>query len=235
MIHVENLVKTHGVHRILDGISLNIRRGEVAAIIGPSGSGKSTFLRCLNGLEPIQGGTIRIGDADLGANLVAVRQKLGFVFQQFNLFPHLTVVENCVLGPLQVRKEGRAEATARVEALLARVGLTEKAHQLPRKLSGGQQQRAAIVRALAMEPEAILFDEPTSALDPVMAAEVMSVITDLAKQGQTMLVVTHSMSFAQSVAKKVYVFAAGKVVESGPPAQLFTNPQHEVTRALISS
>lgn len=242
MIEVKNLVKRHGANEVIKGISLSVKKGEVDAIIGPSGGGKSTFLRCLNALEPFQGGEVRIGnhvltpathpakDAKL---LQAVRKDVGFVFQQFNLFPHLSVVGNLIEAPVQVLGESADQARERARVLLERVGLGAKGEAFPRDLSGGQQQRVAIARTLMMRPEAVLFDEPTSALDPVMANEVLKVMEDLAKEGQTMIVVTHSMSFARSVADKVHVFAGGYDVESGPPSEVFGNPQHAVTRSFL--
>ena len=242
MIAVKDLWKRHGKLDILRGISFDVPKGEVDAIIGPSGGGKSTFLRCLNGLEPFQGGNVRVGELTLTSEttarkdarlLEAVRRKVGFVFQQFNLFPHLTVLQNCTEAPLRVMHEPPDSAAARATALLERVGMGHKLDAWPRDLSGGQQQRVAIARTLAMRPEVILFDEPTSALDPVMAGEVLGVMTDLAKEGQTMVVVTHSMSFARQVATRVHVFAGGHDVEHGPPAQVFGDPQHEVTRSFL--
>jgi polar amino acid transport system ATP-binding protein len=242
MIAVEQLTKRHGALTILDQLSLTVQRGEVAAIIGPSGGGKSTFLRCINGLERIQGGRVTVGDLQLApetdprrdaALLQAVRKKVGFVFQQFNLFPHLDVLANLVEAPVQVNGEDRASAEARGMQLLERVGMAHKARAYPKDLSGGQQQRVAIARTLNMRPDCILFDEPTSALDPVMAGEVLKVITDLARGHQTMIVVTHSMSFAREVSDHVHVFAGGKDVEHGPPAQIFGDPQHEITRAFL--
>ena len=243
MIEAIGLVKDHGALRVLDGISLKVARGEVAAIIGPSGGGKSTFLRCLNGLERFQGGSVVIDGERLVAGaperereaiLAGVRRKVGMVFQGFNLFPHMDVLRNVVEAPVHVLGLGRAEAEARAEALLRRVGLGDKLRAMPRQLSGGQQQRVAIARALAMEPEAILFDEPTSALDPRMTAEVLAVIADLARDGQTMLVVTHAMSFARQLAHTVHVFGGGLVIESGPPAQIFEDPRHEATRHFLA-
>jgi polar amino acid transport system ATP-binding protein len=243
MIAVDSLVKRHGELEVLRGISLEVKKGEVAAVIGPSGGGKSTFLRCINGLESFQGGEIRVGDLRLPAGLHPhrdaallrrVRTRVGFVFQQFNLFPHMTALENVIEAPLHVLGLPRAEAVARAVELLRRVGLEDKAAALPRALSGGQQQRVAIVRALAMRPEVILFDEPTSALDPVMAGEVQKTIADLAVDGQTMIVVTHSMGFARKLAHQVHVFAGGKDVEHGPPEQVFREPQHETTRAFLA-
>jgi ABC-type polar amino acid transport system ATPase subunit len=242
MIHVQGLHKKHGALDILKGIDLTVAKGDVAAIIGPSGGGKSTFLRCVNGLETFQQGEVRIGDLVMKAGteqrthaalLQKVRHKVGFVFQQFNLFPHLTVLGNCIEAPMQVNGESVASATERAMKLLKRVGLEAKANAWPRDLSGGQQQRVAIARTLSMEPECILFDEPTSALDPVMASEVMKVITDLAEADQTMIVVTHSMSFAREVSDHVHVFAGGHDVEHGPPKQVFEDPQHPITRSFL--
>ena len=243
MIEAIDLVKDHGALRVLDGINLQVARGEVAAIIGPSGGGKSTFLRCLNGLERFQGGSVVIDGEHLVAGarerereaiLAGVRRKVGMVFQGFNLFPHMDVLRNVVEAPVHVLGLGRAEAEARAGALLERVGLGDKLRAMPRQLSGGQQQRVAIARALAMQPEAILFDEPTSALDPRMTAEVLAVIADLARDGQTMLVVTHAMPFARQVAHTVHVFGGGRVIESGPPAQIFEDPRHEATRHFLA-
>ncbi|MCK6514568.1 amino acid ABC transporter ATP-binding protein [Myxococcota bacterium] len=242
MIHVDSLFKRHGELEILKGISLTVNRGEVAAIIGPSGGGKSTFLRCINGLETFQGGAVRVGPHVLSANLhprrdaaqlQKVRKVVGFVFQQFNLFPHLSVLGNLIEAPMLVDKEPKEAAVARAVSLLDRVGLLAKAEAYPRDLSGGQQQRVAIARTLMMRPEAILFDEPTSALDPVMANEVLGVISDLAKADQTMIVVTHSMRFARQVSDHVHVFAGGHDVEFGPPDKVFGDPQHETTKAFL--
>jgi polar amino acid transport system ATP-binding protein len=243
MIEACGLVKWHGALEVLRGIDLRVDRGEVAAIIGPSGGGKSTFLRCLNGLERFQGGSVTVGGLTLdGAtdqklrepSLRAIRRRVGMVFQQFHLFPHRSVLENVTEGPIHVLGLGRDEAEARAVALLDRVGLSDKLRAAPRQLSGGQQQRVAIARALAMEPEAILFDEPTSALDPRMTAEVLAVMTDLARDGQTMIVVTHAMSFARQVAHTVHVFGGGLVVESGPPGQIFEAPHDTTTRAFLA-
>jgi ABC-type polar amino acid transport system ATPase subunit len=243
MITVTDLVKKHGPNTILKGISFEVRKGEVHSIVGPSGGGKSTFLRCVNGLEQFQGGTVRVGEHVLtpatdprrdARLLEAVRRQAGFVFQQFNLFPHLTVLENVIEAPVHVLRLSRDEAVERARALLDRVGLATKHDAYPRSLSGGQQQRVAIARALVMQPEAILFDEPTSALDPVMAGEILSLIADLAKDGQTMIVVTHSMGFARNVANQVHVFADGYDVECGPPSRVFGDPQHPTTRAFLA-
>jgi ABC-type polar amino acid transport system ATPase subunit len=242
MIGIRNLVKQHGPLRVLDGVSLEVRRGEVAAVIGPSGGGKSTLLRCINGLETFEGGEIQVEETCLrpGASLKSaeelrrLRQRVGMVFQQFNLFPHMTVLENVLCGPLYVLKQRRAEAEPEARRLLERVGLADKVQAWPEQLSGGQQQRVAIARALAMKPEAILFDEPTSALDPRMAGEVLGVIADLARSGQTMVVVTHAMAFARQVAHTVHVMDQGRIAESGPPEQLFEKPQQDVTRAFLA-
>ena len=243
MITVTNLVKKYGQNEIIKGISFEVRHGEVHSIVGPSGGGKSTFLRCINGLEPFQGGEVRVGDHVLTPTtsprsdarlLEAVRRQVGFVFQQFNLFPHLTVLENVIEAPIQVLKLKRGEALQRAEELLARVGLAAKRHAYPRDLSGGQQQRVAVARALVMQPGAILFDEPTSALDPVLAGEILSLMEDLAKEGQTMIVVTHSMGFARNASTQVHVFADGYDVESGPPSKVFGDPQHPITKSFLS-
>jgi polar amino acid transport system ATP-binding protein len=242
VITVKNLVKRFGVNEVIKGISMDVARGEVDAIIGPSGGGKSTFLRCINGLEGFQGGHVEIGNLVMtpetnprrdAALLQSVRQRVGMVFQQFNLFPHLTALQNLCEAPVRVMGESRGEAETRAVTLLDRVGLAAKKDAFPRDLSGGQMQRVAIARTLMMQPEAILFDEPTSALDPVMAAEVLAVMDDLAKEGQTMIVVTHSMNFARNVANRVHVFADGHDVESGPPDVVFENPQHSVTKAFL--
>ena len=243
MIEVQSLVKRHDAVEVLRGVTLGVRRGEVAVVVGPSGSGKSTFLRCLNGLEVFQGGSIRIDGSELTPGqprrerlhtLRSIRSTLGMVFQGFNLFPHRTVLENVTEAPIHVLGLDREQAEERAVALLRRVGLADKINARPQQLSGGQQQRVAIARTLAMEPRAILFDEPTSALDPRMTVEVLSVIADLAGGGQTMIVVTHAMSFARRVAHSVHVFADGVVAESGPPAQIFDAPTVEATRRFLA-
>jgi ABC-type polar amino acid transport system ATPase subunit len=243
MIHIRQLVKNHDEHRVLDGVSLSVRRGEVASIIGPSGGGKSTLLRCINGLETFDDGEIEVDAVTLRAGtahchtselLRSLRRRVGMVFQQFQLFPHMSVLENVLSGPLYVQRRNRDEAEAEAHQLLERVGLGDKLKARPDQLSGGQQQRVAIARTLAMHPEAILFDEPTSALDPRMAAEVISVITDLAGSGQTMIVVTHAMGFARNVSHSVHVMHAGRVAESGPPEQIFDNPREPVTRSFLA-
>jgi len=243
MIEVDGLVKRHGRLEVLRGLSLRVEAGEVAAIIGPSGGGKSTFLRCLNGLEPFQGGTVTVDGLTLTADtsprdraaiLRQVCRRVGMVFQGFNLFPHRTVLGNVIEGPTCVLGLSRDEAEDRARRLLDRVGLIDKLDAMPRHLSGGQQQRVAIARALAMEPRAILFDEPTSSLDPRMTNEVLAVLADLAGDGLTMLVVTHAMRFARRVANTVHVFGEGTVLESGPPARIFDDPRHEATRLLLA-
>jgi ABC-type polar amino acid transport system ATPase subunit len=241
LIEVRDLVKHHGDLCVLSGVSLSVRRGEVAAIIGPSGGGKSTLLRCINGLETFQQGEVSVdalrlapGDGHVAATLRQLRRRVGMVFQQFNLFPHLSVLDNVLSGPRYVLGRSRAEAEPEARRLLERVGLGDKLNARPEQLSGGQQQRVAIARALAVRPDAILFDEPTSALDPRMAGEVLSVITDLAKSGQTMIVVTHAMHFARQVAHTVHVMDAGRIIESGPPAQVFDSPRAEAARRFVA-
>ena len=244
MIDVIDLVKSHGATKVLRGVSLTVARGEVAAIIGPSGSGKSTFLRCLNGLEAFESGSVSIDglrfesagrSRDWPATHRQVCLRVGMVFQSFNLFPHRTAIQNVMEAPIHVLGLSRAAAEERARGLLARVGMSDRVNALPRQLSGGQQQRVAIARALAMQPQAILFDEPTSALDPRMTAEVLAVMSDLAGDGLTMIVVTHALQFARRVAHRVHVFDEGKVIESGAPAQIFDEPEHEATRRLLSA
>jgi ABC-type polar amino acid transport system ATPase subunit len=236
MIEVRDLVKSHGGLKVLDGVSLAVRRGEVAVIVGPSGGGKSTLLRCINGLETFEAGEVRVDTLLRGPGLSSerilrdVRRRVGMVFQQFHLFPHLSVLENVLSGPCHVLGRRRADAEPEAVELLRRVGMENKAKARPEELSGGQQQRVAIARALAVHPEAVLFDEPTSALDPRMANEVLDVIDKLADDGQTMVVVTHAMNFARRVADTLHVMHAGKVIESGPPEQVFASPQREETR-----
>jgi ABC-type polar amino acid transport system ATPase subunit len=243
MIVVRDLVKLHGTSRVLNGVSLTVKRGEVAAVIGPSGGGKSTLLRCINGLEPFQQGEIQVDNLSLNSNLgpketsdilSRLRRRVGMVFQQFHLFPHMNALDNVLSGPLFAAGRKRRDAEPEAVRLLQRVGLGDKLHAHPDELSGGQQQRVAIARALAVHPEFILFDEPTSALDPAMAAEVFEVITGLARAGQTMIVVTHAMGFARQVAHTVHVMAAGQIAESGPPAQIFDQPRLDVTREFLA-
>jgi ABC-type polar amino acid transport system ATPase subunit len=226
VIRVSNLTKSFGPHRILDGVSLDVRPGELTALVGPSGGGKSTLLRCMNGLELFEAGEVTVGDVTLAGgrppaerDLVRLRRRVGMVFQQFHLFPHMTALENVLAGPRFSLGKDRAEAEPRARELLDRVGLGHKADSRPAGLSGGQQQRVAIARALAVGPEAILFDEPTSALDPQMAGEVLAVIRDLARGGQTMVVVTHDMDFARQ-AQTVHRMANGRVVAGGPPGDV---------------
>ena len=221
----------------LKGVSMEVMPGEVVVIFGPSGSGKSTFIRTLNRLEEHQRGTIIIDGIELShdvRNIEQVRREIGMVFQQFNLFPHLTVLQNISLAPIWVRKWTKAEAEKVAMQLLDRVGIPEQANKFPGQLSGGQQQRVAIARALAMQPKIMLFDEPTSALDPEMIKEVLDVMVQLARSGMTMLVVTHEMGFARAVANRMYFFDAGTIVETGTPAQIFQNPQEDRTKLFLS-
>ena len=236
MIKIKNLKKQFGNNVVLKDISVNIEKGEVVSVIGPSGSGKSTFLRCINGLEEFDGGHIFVDNedmADKNLNIDKLREKIGMVFQSFNLFPHLTVLENIILAPVTLKKINKEEAKIKAKELLRKVGLEEKADFYPSSLSGGQKQRVAIARALAMNPEAILFDEPTSALDPEMVGEVLQVMKSLAKDGMTMIVVTHEMGFAREVCDRVIFMADGEIVEQGSPKDVFFNPQHERTQNFL--
>ena len=236
MIKVKNLKKQFGNNVVLKDISVVIEKGEVISVIGPSGSGKSTFLRCINGLEEFDGGHILVDNedmADKNLNIDKLREKIGMVFQSFNLFPHLTVLENIILAPVTLKKMSKEEAKVKAKELLKKVGLEEKADFYPSSLSGGQKQRVAIARALAMNPEAILFDEPTSALDPEMVGEVLQVMKSLAKDGMTMIVVTHEMGFAREVCDRVIFMADGEIVEQGNPNDVFLNPQHERTQNFL--
>ena len=237
LIQVENLEKSFGDHQVIKGISTTISRGDVVAVIGPSGCGKSTFLRSMNCLEEPTAGRITfegtdITDEDVDINLV--REKIGMVFQQFNLFPHLNVLENIMLAPVDRKKLTKAEAKQTAERLLATVGLAEKAGEYPPNLSGGQQQRVAIARALAMSPDIMLLDEPTSALDPEMVGEVLEVMKQLARDGMTMIVVTHEMGFAREVADRVIFMDGGYIVEQGTPAEVFGNPQNKRTQDFLN-
>ncbi|MBX4269933.1 amino acid ABC transporter ATP-binding protein [Clostridium estertheticum] len=237
MIQVKGLKKVFKDLEVLKGIDFNIKKGEVVCLIGPSGSGKSTVLRCLNRLEEIDGGTVLVDGEDVTHNKLDVnilRQKLGMVFQSFNLFPNLTVIQNITLAPINLKKLSKAEAIKRALELLEKVGLSEKADVYPDKLSGGQKQRVAIARALAMGPEIMLFDEPTSALDPEMVGEVLQVMKDLAIEGMTMIVVTHEMGFAREVANRVLFMSDGYLVEEGKPEDIFDNPKNVRTKEFLS-
>ncbi len=229
--------KWFGDFHVLRGVSLDVQQREVIVICGPSGSGKSTFIRCINRLEEHQQGDIIVDNIELShdvRNIEAIRRETGMVFQQFNLFPHLTVLQNVSLAPIQVRKKKKQEAEELAMQLLERVGIPEQANKYPGQLSGGQQQRVAIARALAMQPKIMLFDEPTSALDPEMIKEVLDVMVELAESGMTMLVVTHEMGFARAVADRVCMFDNGEIVERAPPEIFFTNPKHERTKLFLS-
>ncbi|CAN7247733.1 amino acid ABC transporter ATP-binding protein [Arthrobacter sp. LjRoot14] len=247
MVLAERVSKNFGTNKVLRGISLEVDPGEVLCIVGPSGSGKSTFLRCINHLERVDGGRLSVdgqlvGYRQKGDKLYELklkeaafqRQEIGMVFQRFNLFPHLTAVENITLAPMRVKGISKAKATARAMELLERVGLGDKGDAFPAHLSGGQQQRVAIARALAMDPKLMLFDEPTSALDPELVGEVLDVMKELAKSGMTMIVVTHEMGFAREVADTLVFMDEGVVVEAGPPRQVLNDPQHERTKAFLS-
>jgi polar amino acid transport system ATP-binding protein len=236
-IRIEGLKKSFGDLVVLDGIDTTISKGEVVCVIGPSGSGKSTFLRCLNKLEDITGGKVVVDEFDLTdkrVDLDKVRQHIGMVFQHFNLFPHMTVIENVTLAPLLTKKLDKAAAEKKAMDLLAQVGLSEKARVKPSTLSGGQKQRVAIARALAMNPSIMLFDEATSALDPEMVGDVLQVLRDLAEGGMTMVVVTHEMGFAREVASRVLFMDGGNIVEDAPPAELFDNPKHPRLQEFLS-
>ena len=247
MVFAKNVHKSYGGNHVLKGISLQVDAGQVACVIGPSGSGKSTFLRCINHLERIDRGRILVDGTLIGyrqrgdkiyelkqTEAAAQREDIGMVFQRFNLFPHLSVLENISCAPKLVHNETSASASKRARELLDRVGLADKAGAYPSQLSGGQQQRVAIARALAMEPKLMLFDEPTSALDPELVGEVLDVMKELASSGMTMVVVTHEIGFAREVGDSLFFMDAGKVVESGVPADVISNPQHERTRGFLS-
>ena len=237
MINVNNLHKYFGENEVLKGIDETINKGEVVVVIGPSGSGKSTFLRCLNLLEePTDGEIIFEGKniTDKNTNINKIREKMGMVFQQFNLFPHKTVLENLTIAPINVKNKSKEEAVKKANDLLKKVGLLDKANAYPSSLSGGQKQRRAIARALAMEPDVMLFDEPTSALDPEMVGEVLNVMKDLAKEGMTMIVVTHEMGFAREVGDRIIFMDGGKIVEQGTPKEIFDNPKNPRTKDFLS-
>ena len=234
MIEIKGLCKSFGDHEVLKGIDQNVEEGEVLCIVGPSGSGKSTMLRCINRLEEPTGGEIYIdGELVTEKNVDAMRTKMGMVFQSFNLFPHKSVLENLTIGPINVKKADKKKSEEKGLALLERVGLAEKANEYPRNLSGGQQQRVAIARALAMDPEVMLFDEPTSALDPEMVGEVLDVMKSLAKEGMTMVVVTHEMGFAREVADRIVFMADGQIIEEGDPEHFFENPESERVKQFL--
>ncbi len=247
MVRAEKIVKSFGHLTVLNGVDLSVKRGQVVVIIGPSGSGKTTLLRCINHLEKIDSGHIYIEGEMIGyrevngklvedreATIAHIRSQIGFVFQRFNLFPHMTALENVIEAPIHVLHQPKAEVKERAVALLEKVGLADKADAYPHKLSGGQQQRVAIARALAMNPKLMLFDEATSALDPELVGEVLKVMDQLAKEGMTMIVVTHEMGFAREVADEVIFMDHAVIVEEGKPEQIFDNPQHERTRAFLS-
>ncbi|ENK6350829.1 TPA: amino acid ABC transporter ATP-binding protein [Aeromonas hydrophila] len=236
MLELNAVSKQFGQNRVLDEVSLTVNAGEVIVILGPSGCGKSTLLRTLNGLEPIQGGDIRFDGQrlDTSTDWQRLRQRIGMVFQSYHLFPNLTVLENVLLGPLQVQKRERAEALLQAEQLLTRIGLWERRHDYPRQLSGGQQQRIAIVRALCMNPQVMLFDEVTAALDPEMVQEVLEVIRDLAGSGMTLLIVTHELAFAQAVADRIVFMDGGHILEQAAPRQFFENPRSQRARQFLA-
>jgi len=237
MIEMQGVNKWYGAYHALVDVTESVQSGEVVVVCGPSGSGKSTLIRTINRLEPIQSGRILVDGQDIhaaGTDVNAFRSRIGFVFQQFNLFPHLSVLGNCTLAPMQLRGLGRAQAEERAMALLDRVGLAAKAHAWPSELSGGQQQRVAIARALAMEPPLMLFDEPTSALDPEMVGEVLLVMRDLADDGMTMVCVTHEMGFAREVADRIFFMDQGRVLERATPSDFFNRPQHPRTRQFLA-
>jgi len=236
IIRLEGVEKWYGKFKVLDGIDLQVAPGERIVVCGPSGSGKSTLIRCINALESVQKGRVVVDGIDLTAgkrNIDKVRAEVGMVFQQFNLFPHLTILQNCTLAPMRTRGVRREEAEATAMKFLTRVRIPDQAHKYPSQLSGGQQQRVAIARALCMTPRIMLFDEPTSALDPEMVKEVLDTMIGLAEEGMTMLCVTHEMGFARSVADRVIFMADGRIVEQAPPEQFFTAPQHEKTRQFL--
>lgn len=237
LLVIENLHKKYNDLEVLKGIDLTIEKGEVVVVLGPSGCGKSTLLRCINGLEKVQGGDIRYRDESIvseDANLQEIRQSIGMVFQSYDLFPHMTVIENILLGPLKVQKRNKQEASKQAHELLERIGLLDRQDSYPRQLSGGQKQRIAIVRALCMNPEIMLFDEVTASLDPEMVREVLDVISDLTNQGMTMLIVTHEMNFARSVADRIIFMDEGKICEISEPQEFFTNPKTERARHFLN-
>ncbi len=238
VIEVKDLKKAFGENIVLNGISLTVKKGETVVLIGPSGCGKSTLLRCLNGLEPIQGGSVLLHGEPVEygkRSLYKIRQKIGMVFQDYGLFPHMTVLDNVMLAPLKVQKRSKSEVTDEAMALLERVGLGDKAGSYPSQLSGGQQQRAAIVRSLIIRPDIILLDEITAALDPEMVHEVLNVVLDLAKNGSTMMIVTHEMAFAEAAADRVILMDGGVIVEENPPEKFFKDPDTERAKRFLST
>lgn len=237
LLKIENLTKEYAGNNIFSGISLEVKKGEVIVVVGPSGCGKSTLLRCINALEPINGGCIYLSGTEVkkgSRNVNLLREKIGMVFQSYELFPHLTVLDNITLAPVKVQKRNKEEAREEARMLLKRVGLLDKADSYPRQLSGGQKQRVAIVRALCMHPEILLFDEVTAALDPEMVREVLDVMLDLAKQGKTMIIVTHEMQFARAVADRVIFIDKGQIVEEAEPEEFFSNPKTERARQFLN-
>lgn len=247
LVRTHNVHKSYGEHQVLKGIDLDVHKGETIVILGPSGSGKSTFLRCINHLETMQAGSIMVGEDQIGYQLIGnklfhatpsvlarQRKNIGMVFQQFNLYPHLTVMQNIIEAPVGVHGEKRKHAEAYAYELLERIGLLEKARSYPRQLSGGQQQRVAIARALAIKPKLMLFDEPTSALDPELVGEVLAVMKNLAAQGLTMIVVTHEIGFAKEAADRVVFMDHGKIIEQGPPNEILVSPKQERTKAFLN-
>lgn len=238
LLEIRNLTKRYGENAVLRDLSFTVRRGEVIVVLGPSGCGKSTLLRCINALEPIQGGEILLGGEVIDrspAGLPALRRRIGMVFQSYELFPHMTVMENILLAPCKVLGAKKEDAKAEAEALLRRVGLWEKRDSYPRELSGGQKQRVAIVRALCMHPEILLFDEVTAALDPEMVREVLDVVLDLAREGKTMIIVTHEMQFARAIANRVLFLEDGKIAEEAAPEEFFTAPKTERAKKFLKT
>ncbi len=236
LLKIEHVSKNYGENGILKDFSLKVHKGEVVVVIGPSGCGKSTLLRCINGLEPIQAGTISLRDEVIDGkakNIASIRQKVGMVFQSYELFPHKTILDNVILAPMKVQKRNRAEVTKEAKELLERVGLADKCDSYPRQLSGGQKQRVAIVRALIMQPEILLFDEVTAALDPEMVREVLDVMLELARQQRTMVIVTHEMAFAKAVADRVVFIDQGEIVEEGTPEEFFEHPKTERAKKFL--
>ena len=238
VLKIEGLVKRYGAHVVIDGVDLDVRSGEVVVIVGPSGTGKSTMLRCINGLEDIQGGRILFeGEPVLARSkrIVQIRRRIGMIFQSFNLYPHLTALENVMLAPIKVLGEPRAEVEARARALFRKVRLEHRALAFPAQLSGGEQQRVAIARALAMNPQLLMFDEPTSALDPETVGDVLAVMEEIAREDRTLLVVTHEIGFARHVGDRMIFMDGGKIIEDSPPEEMLANPRHERTKQFLGS